>query len=147
MIFLSFKSVYHLLDRYYLRKTLNSFVFTDTAENVFDSSKLFAIQEQDFVYMDIMVTKRDDLDKKYILFLDGKHNVPFVFERDKDFSILEFAILSKKCEDIGIPPGEFETTLEAQAQGRFADAVECIALFNHHRDTLQGFPVKAETII
>ncbi len=135
------------MDNHYTRRSLNAFIYNEIPENVFEASKVFALQQEDYMYMDVMTTHKDEYDKKYVFFVDGKHNVPFVFEKDKDFSILEFAILSKKCEEIGLHPSEFETTLTAQAEGKFSDATECIALFNHYRDTLQGFPVKAEVII
>jgi len=57
MINLSFKSVYHLLDRFYTRRSLNGFIYNDIPDNVFEASKLFAIQQEDYKYLDVMVFK------------------------------------------------------------------------------------------
>lgn len=124
---ISYKAVYHLLERYYLRRSLNSLVEENITDDVFKFSQLFALKQEDYTYMEVMVEKREMLNSKYAFFTNlkgGSH--PVVLEKDKDFTLLEFAALNLTT---GIPQAEFMAVIEAQASNEGHKVVEEISRF------------------
>ena len=51
MLIVSAKSVYTLLEKFYQRRSLNTFVYgEDMPDNAFEASKVFAMKEEDYIY-------------------------------------------------------------------------------------------------
>ncbi len=137
---ISYKSVYFLLDRFFLRKSLDS-VLRDYSADIFDAAKLFAETEQDYDYLNVMVNKREYFNQDYILFYQPLKNLPITLKKDSDLTILEFAILFCKC-DIDI--SEFRNIVEAQAEGNGVSSQEQISLFNTYVELIQEHEVQNE---
>lgn len=135
MLTINYKAAYNLLEPFYQRRSLHQIVFGyDTPENIFEASKVAAMALEDYDYLDVMVSKREDLDKKFSLFIDGidYENLPIVLEKDKDLNLLEFVIVSLKCNN-KIDPKLFHSVIESQAESKQKDARLCIELFDSIR--------------
>lgn len=118
-MFISYKAVYHLLEDYFLRRSLNQLFSTKKDEQIFESSKVIAMALEDYSYLDIMVNKKDLLDQKYCLFIreNEKDNFPLILEKNKKINIVELAIISRKCPFI--------------PEQKFYDIIESTSLNNH----------------
>ena len=79
-----------------------------------------------------MVLNKDDLDAKHVLFIDKiADNLPFIFDKDKDFNFAELAGLSIIAPRIGRK--FFEDIVEAQAEAKSFDIERCKKAFNSIR--------------
>lgn len=136
MLEVSFKSVCNLLEKYYQRRSLNTFVYgEDMPENAFEASKVFAMQGEDYNYLSVMATNKDNLDAGYVLFIDKiVDNLPFVLEKDKDLNLAQVAGLS--IDSPRIDKKFFEDIVEAQAEGKSIDADHCKKAFNYIRNAI-----------
>ena len=143
MIKISYKAAYYLLENNFRRRSIEEILKRDIPTNVFDSSLLFAMSQQDYLYLETMVNKRGVNDKDFVLFVDHTNeNRPIVLKQNNDLTLLEFAILSVMCEN-KIHPNYFVNVVEAQADGKKADGKndidtsECIVAFNMLRERVQ----------
>lgn len=126
MLSISFKATYTLLDRFYTRRSASSYI-QNIPGNIFEASKAFAHAIEDYDYLDVVVTNRLMLDEKYILFMDENHHMPITFKNRNNLTLLEFAILARKC--FSIHKKEFEAVIEATCEDCGADTQKCITHF------------------
>lgn len=136
MLIVSSKSVYNLLEKFYQRRSLNTFVYgDDMPENAFDASKVFAMKVEDYHYLSVMEKNKDNLDAKYVLFIDKiVNNLPFVFDKEKDFNLSELAGLSYNSPRID--KIFFEDLIISQSEVKGIDSQKCIDFFNNIRNIL-----------
>lgn len=135
MIQITYKAVYTLLEKFYPRRSLNSFIEREIPENIFESSLLFAEHAEDYRYLDVMVSKRQELDKKYVFFKSITYDTPITIESNKHLNLCELAILSIKCPEI--PELEFECLIEAQIDEQTKEAIDS---FREHKKFLLEIP-------
>lgn len=96
---ISYRAVYSLLDKFYIRRSLQGFINDYIGADIFNSSILFAHELEDYQYLDVMVTKREYISNKYVFFVRDAE-LPLVIETEKDFSLYEFALLCQKANCI-----------------------------------------------
>lgn len=122
---ITYKAAYTLLDTFYIRRTLQGYINDYIPPNMFESSVLLAHRIEDYLYLDVMVSKKDYLSNKYAIFVKD-NEMPIVLELDKDLSLMEFAILSTKtC----IPVEEYKVVVESTADGKGESASEMVKIF------------------
>jgi len=138
---LSYKSVYHLLERYFARQTfLDQFIDKDIPPSIFQASLLFAEKSEDYDYLTVMRDK-ELYSGKYVFFTNMKQEHPIILEKNKNLTIIEFAFLYLQC-DIHIQ--EFKDTLEAQAENIQESAKTQIEIFEDLVNALQKLKEKVE---
>ena len=90
--------VSEILETKYTRGTIKSIISDN--QNQFDKSKDTAIEIEDYNYLKTTVENFDDYDDKFVVFYSDRHELSFVFEKDKSFTLFEFAKLSIDCSAI-----------------------------------------------
>lgn len=123
---ISHKAAYHLLDRFYARRSLNELIKQDVSEDILNASILFAKDREDYMYLSVMERDRAEYDKEYAIFVGPGLDHPIILKNQEDLTLLEFAILYKNC-DIHI--SEFLTVVEAIANNLMLNEKEEIEYF------------------
>lgn len=122
MFKISHKAAYQLIGRFYTRKSVKAFTNGEVDEAVLNSSFVFALQNEDYEYLETFTKKLDQLDSSYYIFYDGINEKAIVLEKNRDFTVIEFAILSLKCTKIA--PEEFETILIGLAESNYLNEAQ-----------------------
>jgi len=95
---ISYKSVYHLLDTYYLRRSLNGLI---NSSSIFSASTTFASLNEDYAFLEVMIEKRDYYNDNYVFFVSNKpSDAPIVLAANKDLNVIELAILAIKTKGV-----------------------------------------------
>lgn len=115
---ISYKAVYHLLEDFYPRRSLNTFL-EEIPQDIFRASLLFAKQNEDYEYLDVMITQRERLDNEYAMFI-APHSSPIILRKNVDLTLLEFAFLCRNNTNIHI--SRFQEVVEAIALNKSLDS-------------------------
>lgn len=119
------------MEQFYQRRSLNQVVFGDNIpDNVFEASKVTALQLEDYEYLKVMVTTKDDLDAKYAMFIDGLNfePEPIVLEKNTDLNLVQFAAISLKTPKID--PVLYHRVIESHAENVGIEVAKCLKYFD-----------------
>lgn len=112
-----YKAVYHLLDRFYARRSdLGEYLDKEIASEIFKGSILFAHKNEDYQYLNVMIEDKETYTKECIFFTNMKiQEHPIVLIKDNDLTFMEFALLYTHC-DIHIE--EFKSVVKSQFEDK-----------------------------
>jgi hypothetical protein len=125
---ISYKAAFHLIDRFYVRKSLNGFIIDCAA--YFEEALEKAKELEDYSFLNSLVTQRETLDKEFTIFFNYKNLLPTVLNKDEDLNIAAFAFLCVDCIDI--PSAEFRDVVIAQATNQGLDSNKIIKQFDSY---------------
>jgi hypothetical protein len=108
---ISYKAVYHLIDRFYARKSLQGII--DDCKDYFDEAIDKAKELEDYAFLETLINQKDSLNEEFVVFFNYKNRLPTVLNKDEDLSLEAFAYLCVDCTDI--PFTEFRDIVHAQA--------------------------------
>lgn len=131
----SYKAAYHLIDRFYKRKSLNGFI-TDCKE-YFDEALQQAKELEDYDFLESLVNQKDTFDNEFTIFFNYKNNLPTVLNKNQDLSIEAFAYLCVDCIDI--PINEFKDVINSQAIGKGLTPKEMIKEFESCMEQIKNY--------
>lgn len=120
------KAAYHLLDRFYARRSFNGFIQSDISLDIFNAALIFAQQKEDYKFLASAVTQREEFDRDYCFFTGPGLENPIILKKDQDLTVIEFAILYKNC---GIHISAFVETVNSIAENERLDAEKIVNYF------------------
>jgi hypothetical protein len=111
---ISYQATYFLLEKYFARvSSIDEFLEDHVSSDIFSASVLFAKEQEDYRYLSTMISGKSESDN-FVFFTNFKSDhPPIVIEKDKDLSLLEFALLQNKC---GIHIEEFKSVVESTSE-------------------------------
>ncbi len=110
---ISYKAAYHLIDRFYTRKSLDGII--NDCKDYYNEAIDTAKELEDYVFLESFINQKDSLNNEFIIFFNYKNRLPTILNKDEDLSLEAFAYLCVDCNDI--PLVEFKEVVIAQAIG------------------------------
>ena len=138
IMLISHKAAYHLLGRFYVRRSLKELIKKDIPPNTFESAKVFAYANEDYHFLEVMVENIDDYDKNWAIFYDQSGKPPYILQNKKGLTLVDFALLCCGCDEVH--EQEFIDVVEAQASGmEFADELNTKKMIKQFKGYLKIF--------
>lgn len=91
MLFLSYKAIYHLVDTYYVRRSVAGVIdhYSEHQQKAIETAHVI----EDYSFLQVLVNDRNNYEEQYAIFMNPKVHLVTMLEKDKDLSIPEFAKL------------------------------------------------------